>query len=260
MKKIIVLIACLAMSSVSFAALYARDLDGDFSNGHEGVYDDVLDITWLANVLTSRNFRFTVEGIDPFGQMTWGTANNWIGEMNRTKYFGYEGWRLPAAKPVNESSYNRTFSLDGSTDIGYQITAKGFASEGSAATEMAFMFYNNFEGLGACNSEVDSPSGCRTDGKGYLSSALDPNNYMDLFTGLIPLSVYYSSGELNEQSVLGFNFHFGSQSASFKQFQAHQAWAVHDGDIGSAIVPIPATIWFFISGLAGLLGFRHAIK
>ena len=43
------LIFLLLFSSQAFAALSIRDLDGDWSNGHEGVYDDVLDITWLAD-------------------------------------------------------------------------------------------------------------------------------------------------------------------------------------------------------------------
>ena len=31
------------------------------------------------------------------------------------------------------------------------------------------------------------------------------------------------------------------------------AWVVHDGDVG-AVVPVPAAIWLFGSGLLGLIG------
>jgi hypothetical protein len=31
------------------------------------------------------------------------------------------------------------------------------------------------------------------------------------------------------------------------------AWAVHSGDVGAAIVPLPAAIWLFGSGLLGLI-------
>jgi hypothetical protein len=39
----------------------------------------------------------------------------------------------------------------------------------------------------------------------------------------------------------------------FSQAGAGQAWAVHDGNIGNAVVPIPASAWLFGSAL-GLLG------
>ena len=50
------LIFLLLFSSQASGALSIRDLDGDWSNGHEGVYDDVLDITWLADANYSITF------------------------------------------------------------------------------------------------------------------------------------------------------------------------------------------------------------
>ena len=31
------------------------------------------------------------------------------------------------------------------------------------------------------------------------------------------------------------------------------AWAVHDGDVGAAVVPLPAAAWLFGTGLLGLI-------
>jgi hypothetical protein len=39
----------------------------------------------------------------------------------------------------------------------------------------------------------------------------------------------------------------------FSQAGSGQAWAVHDGNIGNAVVPVPASVWLFGSAL-GLLG------
>ncbi|MGB5326134.1 MAG: hypothetical protein WBN40_12015, partial [Pseudomonadales bacterium] len=57
------------------AALTAVDLDGDLSNGHEGVYDDVLDITWLANARLKSN-------------LNWAGAEAEIAALNAAGYLG----------------------------------------------------------------------------------------------------------------------------------------------------------------------------
>lgn len=47
------------------------------------------------------------------------------------------------------------------------------------------------------------------------------------------------------------NMYFGGNGGSNKG-NSLIAWAVHDGDIASAVVPLPASVWLFGSGLLGL--------
>jgi len=55
--------------------------------------------------------------------------------------------------------------------------------------------------------------------------------------------------------LFDFTFHDGSQFATSKNFKA-AAWAVHDGDV----VPVPAAMWLFGSGLLGLTGIARRKK
>lgn len=57
------------------------------------VYDDVLDITWLADA----NYAQT-SGYDADGLMTWDQANTFITTLN---YGGIGGWRWPTFDPDN---------------------------------------------------------------------------------------------------------------------------------------------------------------
>ena len=63
---------------------------------------------------------------------------------------------------------------------------------------------------------------------------------------------YWSATEYapNPVSAWVFNMKFGSQTISSKTTFSQSAWAVQSGDI----VPIPATVWLFGSGLIGLIG------
>ena len=118
------LIFLLLLSFNATAALSIRDLDGDWSNGHEGVYDDVLDITWLAdaNLSSSNNYGHS---FTQFGSH-WNVANNFIDSLNSISYLGHDSWRLPGG------------SCQGS-GCGENI---GYISD-----ELLFHHYQNFESL-----------------------------------------------------------------------------------------------------------------
>lgn len=51
------------------------------------------------------------------------------------------------------------------------------------------------------------------------------------------------------------NFTNGYQG-DFIVFGTTYAWAVHDGVVGAPVVPLPATVWLFGSGLLGLWAMR----
>jgi len=73
-----------------------------------------------------------------------------------------------------------------------------------------------------------------------------------LFTN-VQSGIYWSGTEFAPNPVSGwlFRFDLGSQFANLK-VQSHFAWAVRPGDVG--VVPVPAAVWLFGSGLLWLLG------
>ena len=73
------------------ASLIARDLDGNTSTV-EAYYDDVADLTWLADA----NYAQT-SGFDADGRMNWADANSWATGLS---IGGVEGWRLATTEPA----------------------------------------------------------------------------------------------------------------------------------------------------------------
>ena len=104
------------------------------------LYDTVLNVTWLqdANYAKTSNY-------DADGRMTWTQANTWANNLN---YGGYSsGWRLARNTPVNgtQSGWNYTYSTNGSTDYGFNIT--------STFSELSYMYYVNLGLKGLINPD-----------------------------------------------------------------------------------------------------------
>jgi len=240
--------------------LQARDLDGNTTTA-EAYYDTVLDITWLADA----NYALTsgYDDGDPNSSgddyMVWAEANNWAGGLN---LFGYQDWRLPDANPINGSSYlvppllpdsngNLVIIDDeqysGDYDIGYNITAPGTAFANSLENEMAYMFFHTLGNLALVDTSGAPQTGSGVSNSGPFS------NLGDFFFWSGQTGPVYST-----TNALGFGFKQGRQR-SLRQIRTALAWAVTDGDIGTAAiitspVPVPAAAWLFASGLLGLVG------
>lgn len=72
------------------ASLAAGQADAAlFDRGGGMIFDDVLNITWLADANYART-----SGYDADGRMTWGAAAAWADQL---VYGGYSDWRLPSA-------------------------------------------------------------------------------------------------------------------------------------------------------------------
>lgn len=83
------------------------------------LYDDVLDVTWLADA----NYAKT-SGAHPTGKMTWAEANAWVAALvyrDPARRRAIAGWRLPSVAPTRGADFDHTFRTDGSTDEGYNI-------------------------------------------------------------------------------------------------------------------------------------------
>ncbi len=212
--------------------LQARDLNGDGVT--DAYYDTTLNITWIADANLAASNTFGTSGIGYNGTMSWYTANAWIANMNAANYLGYSDWRLPTMLDTGTPGCNP--STAGGTDCGYNVQT------GSASTtvysEMASMFYDTLGNL----AYYDTSGNGSQPGWGLTNTGP--------FANLQP-NVYWSGLEYAPIAGLAwyFNFYNGNQNALNKN-NFYYAWAVRPGDV----VPVPAAVWLFGSGLMGLLG------
>ena len=92
--KMAVVTAALVVSTSANAALIER-------LGGLAYYDDVADLTWLADANAAQT-----SGFDSDGRMNWVDANSWAAGLN---VGGVDGWRLADTDPAL-SRYNQTGS------------------------------------------------------------------------------------------------------------------------------------------------------
>ena len=218
------------------------------------VYDDVNNITWLADanlfqtlavgngnlvndIIAANNgviydtpntldtvsnsgiYNLTTADFDTStGTMTWWGAQAWA---NNLTLGGVTGWTLPTTE----------FQLGGFDQTGSQ---------------MGDLFYNQLGGLTG----------------GPISSSHNDN--YNLFSNMQD-SIYWSSSQslpdlANEASdpskAWVFGFHVGGQTDTQK-LGGFNAMAVHAGDVAASTVPVPAAVWLFGSGLIGLASFTR---
>ncbi len=170
--------------------------------------------------LADANYAMT-SGYDADGRMHWGEATSWVAGLDVE---GVTGWRL-ATTSQPDLSCDLTNSLG--ANYGYDCTG----------SEMGNLFYNV---LG--NSA------------GALTNAGPFSNVYYVFWS----DTEYAFNTI--ESAWRFNMDIGHQNFANKDFQNYSAWAVQSGDVGTAVVPVPAAVWLFGSGLIGLLSFGKRKK
>jgi MYXO-CTERM domain-containing protein len=188
------------------------------------VYDDVLNITWLADW----NYAKT-SGFDTDGAMGWATANNWAENL---VFGGFDDWRLPTTKTTVSSNCAEHFNPGG----GFPDQYYGYNCTGS---EMGHMFYSD---LGAIA------------GSSILSSANTAN--LALFTN-VQSHDYWSSTEYAPDPE--YTWHFGTLNGS--QYRDFKYWgmyavAVRSGDV-AASVPEPQTLVLALLAVGAAVGARR---
>lgn len=263
---LLIIFAC--VSNSSRAALVAVDIDGNAANGHEGVYDDVLDITWLADANLAASNTFGVSGISAggprIGSMSWYTAHNFVAAINAANagagYLGVSTWRLPGVTPLNGNSFAfGTVTYDGSTDRSYNLSAPlgvynpAGQSMGFTGSELAYHYYNNFQAIAECSGTGTNCVKYNTNEYG-VHRAPDPNNYRALFSNIQSAvgADYWAAPEADAGEALNFTMFWGSQRHDDKSRFDH-VWVVASGNMaGAGAVPLPAGIWLFLSSLAAL--------
>lgn len=227
-------VAGLGLSMTAQAALHDR--------GSGLIYDDVLDLTWLQDA----NYAQT-SGYDADGGMSWNSAVAWATSLSyydSVRNVAYTGWRLPTVTPIDGVAFDSRFRNIGTSDAGFNISAPGTLYEGSTASEMAYMYYQN---LG--NPGLYTPDGTEN----FCSSGCIQNTgpFLNLKT-----DKYYWTGveyDLDTSQAWVFGMNTGIQGAGYKEHpnNSFYAWAVRDGDVAS--VPEADTWATLLVGL-GLVG------
>lgn len=178
MKKSLTTALCAGIFSLGLLSTANANLE---ARAGGMVYDNLLDITWLADA----NYVQT-SGYDSDGRMNFSAANTWAAGLS---YGGYDDWRLPTA--LNQDGSGPCF--------GYNCTS----------SEMGHMFYNN---LGA-TAGSNILSGANTDNLAlftnlqnyvYWSGTVDasyPSLYAWIFSTYIGLE---RSGFLKSSEALAW--------------------------------------------------------
>lgn len=205
------------------STLQGRDLDGNLSTA-EAFYDSILGITWMADV-----------NLIGAGK-SWADSKTWAANLNPYDS-GITGWRLPTT--TDTGSLGCDYSVTGGTDCGYNVDV--------TTSEMAHLYYFTLGNLAYYDESGASNQ------PGYGLSNTGP------FSNFLP-SFYWSSTEnarntsSERESAWYFAMSNGEQGTTLATTLDVNAWAVHDGDVGAAVVPIPAAAWLFGTGLLGLIG------
>lgn len=221
--------------------LQARDLDGNLANGAEAYYDTVLKITWLANAdlgLGSAYANFE----DQPGAVTWADAKTLVADFNLG---GVTGWRLPTVAPINGESFQYYDPNDywtGQRDQGYNIV--------SPNSELAHMFHVTLGNKSILDTSGNDQEGFGVSNQGPFSNLSSGNAYW-FGTRFLqnPDDPRYP-----QNRVWLFYPAFGSQGFA-KDTNGLLVWAVHDGDVGTALSPVPepSSLALMLAGLGGTL-------
>lgn len=223
--------------------LIARDLDG-IAHTSEAYYDTVLDITWLKDANYAKTSGVDNDGTIGDGLMQWSNMTSWIASLD---FNGITGWRLPTTNPVDGTTADDAdYSYIGTEDRGFNVSAPGTLFAGSTASEMAYMFYNTLGNLADCDPITSTVSSCSAQSGSGLSNT-------GPFAFLQSYGYWSATGDVHYTGWKWvMNMNRGYQTST-PDTNGLYGWAVHDGDVGAAVVaPIPAGAWLFGSGLVGL--------
>jgi PEP-CTERM motif len=218
------LISVMLTSLGAHAALLSR-------LGGQAYYDDVLDITWLADANLAATNTFGAFNIEPDGSMSWQTATTGIGfvaKMNDANYLGFNDWRVPSLSPIDGSAiFNQGFSNNAITDRGYAGSAGWVDGGGTPVSEMGYMYYVNLGNLG-----LYEPNG----GGSPFSTNIQPGWGLantGPFTNLVSDS-WWNSVEVDSNQAWRSNFQNGGQRVGLKN-NDYFVWPVRDGDVLAAL-------------------------
>ena len=247
--KLFILTLGICLSGVAQASLIDR--------GNGMIYDDVLNITWLQDANYANTSGHLGDSITD-GNMSWSSANQWVANLT---FGGYDDWRLPSVSPANGESFDFRSGFDGSSendfndgsgDSGFNITRE--------TSELSHLYYVSLGNEGAVAIDATGDLGatcfdCLTNAGPFEN--IKDNFWVNSVNVVDPdLDTWMFSAD--QGFMLSFDADGTLESNGLIEFQEFKAWAVRDGDVAAAaVVPVPAAVWMFGSGLLGLLGLNR---
>ena len=255
-----VLASTLIISQSANAGLIERTITDNTFGTVQAYYDDILDLTWLKDANFAKTSGYAATGVNADGKMTWSAANTWAGQLSLG---AFADWRLTSLQPQDaQAGFDYNWSYDGSSDRGYNIT--------SPMNEMAYMFNVNLGLGGYCDAATSTASTCGNAGGSQWhntawDSVIDTANLgNNIAIDNLVSNAYWSDREFayvpNPKRAWAFHANNGAQAYNFKTNRLY-GWAVHQGDIGAPVPPVPpttsvpepTTLAIFGLGLLGLV-------
>ena len=173
----------------------------------------------------------------------------WLADANNSMTSGYDDVGLMTWE--ESMTWAQQLSIGGVTDW-----------------RLASMNVNNDNIISDCSISSNSQSDCADNEYGHLyyygggsthGSGITPENENPFSN--IQSNLYWSSTDRVDVDTSAWIFRFlAGDQRSFNISADLASWAVHDGDIGMSVVPVPAAVWLFGSGLIVLVGFTRAKK
>jgi hypothetical protein len=212
-QLILSLMLCFIFIGSAFAKLHDR--------GGGLIYDDVLNITWLKDA----NYAKT-SGFDADGLLSWNEANMWAANLvyyDSVRGVFYADWRLPSVKPINGTTFNNEFRMDGKSDEGYNIL--------SPNSEFSYMYYVNLglNGWWTVDGKHPKEFGVMQSWTAVWKGQVD----MGLIKNLQSNGYWTGSADapFPDNQPWVFTSAEGNQRDGLARPNARYAWAVRDGDV-----------------------------
>ena len=219
MKACIVALSLSGVTTGASAALVSR-------LGGAAVYDTDRNITWIgdANLALTKQYGLTLEEEGGLSYIFNPDYIAWDGEMR---------W---------EAAQTWIDGLNASNYLGYSDWRLPMYSEFGVLGDMAHLFYTEFGGSSGQSVAELSGSGPT------LFSNLEELSYND------PMPYWQEEKVYDDGWVSRSIFLMGSAGeVSAGSSETARVWLVRDGDVAAAVVPVPAAVWLFGSGLVGLV-------
>jgi hypothetical protein len=209
--------------TTSQAALHGRLPATLGGTDYLAYYDDVQNITWLANADLASTQPFDVARIEN-GQMLAPSADEWIAALNRIGFLGQNQWRLQIITDSGTPGCNLAYS---GTDCGYNVDV--------STGEMAHLWYSTL-GNHAYYDTNGNPTGCSNVAPMCMTNTGPFPNFKGPRYWSRTVDVTRNGGRWYFDPWMGGQNAAISDPVIYGGLNFARAWPVLDGDVGDGTV------------------------